>query len=97
MNKIIQRSRRGFITGLASLIVAPAIVRVESLMPVKVVIPHYPTGVEILARFNAGLADMLAQAEFNIMYGTTYVRTEWIADKLTQTLIDPRDIYLNDK
>jgi len=30
-------SRRSFITGLTSLLVAPAIVRVESIMPVKVV------------------------------------------------------------
>lgn len=30
-------SRRGLITGLVSLIAAPAIVRVESLMPVKAV------------------------------------------------------------
>lgn len=37
MTNIIQPSRRGFITGLTSLIVAPAIVRVESLMPVKVI------------------------------------------------------------
>lgn len=35
MNEIIKPSRRGFITGLTSLIVAPAIVRVENLMPVK--------------------------------------------------------------
>jgi len=37
MNKIIEPSRRGFITGLTSLMVAPAIVRVESIMPVKFV------------------------------------------------------------
>lgn len=37
MTNIIQPSRRSFITGLTSLIVAPAIVRVESLMPVKAV------------------------------------------------------------
>lgn len=37
MTNIIQPSRHSFITGLTSLIVAPAIVRVESLMPVKVI------------------------------------------------------------
>jgi hypothetical protein len=34
---IIQPSRRGFITGLTSLLAAPALVRAESLMPVKVI------------------------------------------------------------
>jgi hypothetical protein len=38
---IIQPSRRGFITGLTSLLAAPALVRAESLMPVKV-IPFEP-------------------------------------------------------
>lgn len=32
---MIETSRRKFITGLSTLIVAPAIVRVESLMPVR--------------------------------------------------------------
>ena len=39
--EIIKPSRRGFITGLASLVVAPAVVRVESLMPVKVMKPEF--------------------------------------------------------
>jgi len=32
---VIETSRRGFITGLISLVAAPAIVRVASIMPVK--------------------------------------------------------------
>jgi len=32
---MIEQSRRGFITGLISLVTAPAIVRASSLMPVK--------------------------------------------------------------
>lgn len=32
-------SRRGVITGLISFAAAPAIVRIESLMPVKVILP----------------------------------------------------------
>ena len=32
---VIQPSRRGFITGLATLIAAPAIIRVADLMPIK--------------------------------------------------------------
>jgi hypothetical protein len=35
MTEIIKPSRRGFITGAVSLLVAPAIVRIENLMPVK--------------------------------------------------------------
>lgn len=35
-------SRRGLITGLISLAVAPAIVRASSLMPVKVMVPFNP-------------------------------------------------------
>ncbi len=34
---IIEPNRRGFITGLISLVAAPAIVRVLSLMPVKAI------------------------------------------------------------
>lgn len=33
---MIQPSRRGFISGLAALIVAPAIVKASSLMPIKI-------------------------------------------------------------
>lgn len=36
-------SRRGLITGLVSLVAAPAIVRVASLMPVKVMEPTWQT------------------------------------------------------
>lgn len=49
--------RRGFITGLVSLVAAPAIVRAGSLMPVRVVIEPYGIGpnmtaTEIIERFN---------------------------------------------
>lgn len=42
MAEIIHSSRRGFITGLVSLLAAPAVVRASSLMPVsgaKLIIP----------------------------------------------------------
>jgi hypothetical protein len=35
MPELIKPSRRGFITGLAALVAAPAIVRASSLMPVR--------------------------------------------------------------
>ena len=43
--------RRGFIAGLVSLVAAPAIVRVSSIMPVKVVIdPIYGVGPMVSAQ-----------------------------------------------
>lgn len=36
---IIKPSRRGFLTGLTALFVAPAIVKVENIMPVKIIKP----------------------------------------------------------
>jgi hypothetical protein len=41
---MIIHNRRAFITGLVSLLAAPAIVRASSLMPVKVMLPHYHIG-----------------------------------------------------
>jgi hypothetical protein len=37
MTEIIKPSRRSFITGLSALIVAPAIVKITNIMPVKVI------------------------------------------------------------
>ena len=88
-------SRRSFITGLTSLLVAPAIVRVESIMPVKVVKPNYVTGREILMRFNAGLDLMNQQLQYNILYtGRAFVLTE---PSGIARLIHPNEIYINDK
>lgn len=42
---MIIQSRRNFITGLTSFIVAPAIVKVENIMPVKVIIPSTENGI----------------------------------------------------
>lgn len=38
--------RRGFIAGIAGLLVAPAIVRASSLMPVKAMTPNWRWGVQ---------------------------------------------------
>ena len=44
--------RRGFITGLVSLVAAPAIVRAGSLMPVKLMIePRWYSHDEVVARY----------------------------------------------
>lgn len=54
--------RRGFITGLISLVAAPAIVRAGSLMPVKVLVePIYPLYGHSPAMEMLGLLDGLEE------------------------------------
>jgi hypothetical protein len=72
---MIELPRRRFLTGLASLIAAPAIVRVASIMPVKAV----PSGITIedwrqLVRLvEIEIADQFAQDFSNLaIYGTTH-------------------------
>lgn len=82
MTEILKPSRRGFITGAVSLLVAPAIVRVENLMPVKAIAQ---TPEEILK------AVVEHYYEFNptpvhILYGKAFIKTEWING---QFLISP--------
>jgi hypothetical protein len=59
-------NRRGFITGLISLVAAPAIVRAGSLMPIKAeVIKHIP----VFWEFAADASPLpLTLEEINIMY-----------------------------
>lgn len=60
-------TRRGFITGLISLVAAPAIVRASSLMPVKVLPPD-----DLLDLLKRRIADVEAEAFRNIrnnLYG----------------------------
>lgn len=51
MSDLIVPTRRGFITGMAALVAAPAIVRIESLMPMRSLVPAIP-----LARGNTLLS-----------------------------------------
>jgi len=61
---IIKPTRRSFITGLTSLLVAPAIVRVENIMPVK---SHALTVEEISSEAEKIFAYMLErQRKINI-------------------------------
>lgn len=81
MTNIIQPSRRGFITGLTSLIVAPAIVRVENIMPVKTIdlfISQYKFT-------NYHTADAMA-------YGMIITKKQWI-DDMVETKISLTEIY----
>jgi hypothetical protein len=62
-------NRRGLITGLISLVAAPAIVRAGSLMPVKVMIePRFLSGTEINALYQAEKYEFLDYQAFMIRY-----------------------------
>lgn len=89
--KIIQPSRRGFITGLASLIVAPAIVRVESLMSVKAVrqltIEEFNDLVmkPMMDKLTNYVADNVMATRIDILYGKLVIHPLWA-----------KDIFIND-
>jgi hypothetical protein len=51
---MIELSRRKLITGLISLVAAPAIVRAGSLMPVKTMLPLLGDGVVAMGSWQAG-------------------------------------------
>lgn len=69
---IIRPSRRGFLTGFASLIAAPAIVRVGSLMPVKA-LPAFSS--------MRGLIDYVPYAgeitRLDVLCSRLFIRPEW--------------------
>lgn len=79
-------TRRGLITGLISLAAAPAIVRIESLMPVKVMHPIV-TGVDWASK-----PDMAA-AYFIEYYEGEIVRTAIPMDKFYRMFDDPSRKY----
>jgi fumarate hydratase class II len=62
-------SRRSFLAGLGALVAAPAIVRVSSIMPVKVIRP--PTPHEMLAEWARHMTEsnkfILVPESFNVM------------------------------
>lgn len=61
---MIETSRRSLITGLISLIAAPAIIRAGSLMPVKTMLPLGPLATFELSReeaYNKGTHIVLGQ------------------------------------
>jgi hypothetical protein len=71
---ILQPSRRSLIVGMASLLAAPAIVRVSSLMPVKVIDNHDEMMMELYikhrARFVKEFLNLMQAAEDDL-YNTT--------------------------
>lgn len=67
-------SRRGFLGGLLAVVSAPAIVRVESLMPMRAEIIH-PT-IEILGNFGLEVGDIVSMTSAN--GGNTYLTVQSI-------------------
>lgn len=69
-------NRRGLITGLISLVAAPAIVRASSLMPVKVIKPiSYMTLDDYAERIMLPMIEkMQEQIASSIMYGESYFK-----------------------
>lgn len=84
MTEILKPSRRGFITGAVSLLVAPAIVRVENIMPVKAIAE---TPEEILK------AVVGYYHEFHILYGKAFIKTEWINNRFSISPISLDEVY----
>lgn len=64
-------SRRSFLTGLATLIAAPAIVRAESLMKLA------PT--EIIRATVEDHVFISSETRMDVLYGSMHVRPEWTA------------------
>lgn len=73
-------SRRGLITGLVSLVAAPAIVRVASLMPVKVMeVEEY--GVSPLISTGA-LRELYQANTITLLEFRKEIMREWVRDSL---------------
>lgn len=69
---LIKPSRRGFITGLASTLAAPAIVRATSIMPVKALPLDVITDMDFGGGFvNADQLTQLIRVRINIAYEKT--------------------------
>lgn len=98
-----QIARRGFITGLSALIAAPAIVRAESLMKVRGLVPFYdntplvPYGVSPAMLSIQMLRDAMRQMEENTrrLYEMPLVavKTTFENGRFVQRGITAADLY----
>jgi hypothetical protein len=91
---MIETSRRGFITGLVSLVAAPAIVRVASIMPVKA---EPKLTIEQLLKLRIADAERVIQENFTaILYGDAKIgRIKFNGLELTYDKFCPKDqVYL---
>lgn len=71
---MIELPRRKFITGLASLIAAPAIVRASSLMPVKLFKPSMNV-MNVMTNYN--LNDDVIITQVDVLYGWLNIDPKW--------------------
>ena len=73
------QSRRGFIRGLGLLLAAPAIVRVGSLMPVRVVASANPWALDAYAERVLGpsINELARRISLEVIYGSLTIRPEW--------------------
>lgn len=85
---MIQTSRRSFIKGLISFAAAPAIVRVESLMPVKVMRP-IPCNVLDMGGLGAPQSTWLVQWGETSIYRWFDEATGWHTEYLS-----PEEVFL---
>jgi len=97
---VILQSRRSFITGLAALVAAPAVVRASSLMPVKA--PKLLTDDETLQRIirmfeesNRYLVDMMQQQiADSIFYGSAQMEVKSGLSGLLARPVSRQELYL---
>lgn len=73
-------SRRGLITGLASLLAAPAIVSASSLMPVKVMTPAVPP---LPDGWVATTENLIIRVQFKMIEMTEQERASLITDQIS--------------
>lgn len=87
-------NRRGLITGLISLAAAPAIVRVSSIMPVKVIKPEISMYelTQIILKANEKV--ILGMLEHSIMYGTSIGKINYDPNNYDTPIFTPIYDYL---
>lgn len=87
-------NRRGLITGLISLAAAPAIVRVESLMPVKVIRIEITYAEFIQAMIKVNSEALKVMLEHSMMYGSSVTKVEYDTNTPHGIVFTPIHNYL---
>ena len=63
---VIKPSRRALITGIASIIAAPAVIRVAQLMPIKPFLAYEPTPVGDVVTQASSTSELLGRQDINL-------------------------------
>jgi hypothetical protein len=82
-------SRRSFLTGLASVIAAPAIVRMSSLMPVKAMPSAEDLNALLHARLDECYQIVRKNMQQSIFYSTPYAPVEFTGFEIYTGLVQP--------